>query len=380
MKQVYVTKQSLWEKDVFYKYADVVIIGAGIVGLTAALNLVQMAPSMRVCILEKGHLPMGASTRNAGFACFGSISELKQDMATMCHSDVFETLRMRYNGLIEMRKWVSPSLFQYEPLGGYELFTTGQEELFSSYSAEIGEFNRIMKDVLGIDQTYALKDASNFGIKTDLPLIYNQYEGQLHPGKLMVELMARVRKAGVRLLVGMSVSSIQQITESSLRVQCENGASIMCGQIIHATNAFANKLLNIDDVIPVRNQVYVTEKITGLRLKGCFHYDHGYIYLRDVNDRILIGGARNQVDTEDGEEFGTTDEVKQILKDFLSNYILDQDVTFEDKWSGIIATGESKKPIIKRIDKYQIAACRLGGMGVAVGSMVGQKAASLALS
>ncbi len=370
----------MWEQEVFYQEADVVIIGAGIVGLTAALNLKAMDPALRVCILEKGHIPTGASTRNAGFACFGSMSELMQDMGDGHRAEVLETLQMRYNGLLEMRRWVSPVKCQYEPLGGYEIFTSDQQALFSSCSAEMADYNGLLKDLLGISDTYSLRDASAFGIRTELPLIYNQYEGQLHPGRLVTELIAKASQAGIRILYGMHVASIQEDAGTKVRLSCENGASVLCSQIIHATNAFSNQLLGTEDVTPVRNQVYVTEKIEGLKLKGCFHYDQGYIYLRNVNDRILIGGARNQVTTEGVETFGTTEEVKQILQAFLEKYIIDHKVDFEAEWSGIIATGTSKKPIIKRIDQHQIAACRLGGMGVAIGSIVGREAASLALS
>ena len=67
---------SYWEHQSFFGPADVAIIGAGLVGLTAALDLKQRRPTWRVVVLERGALPSGASTKNAGFACFGSISEL----------------------------------------------------------------------------------------------------------------------------------------------------------------------------------------------------------------------------------------------------------------------------------------------------------------
>ena len=370
---------SFWEHEVFYKDADIIIIGAGIVGLTAALNIKEKEPTSRVCILEKGHIPTGASTRNAGFACFGSISELKEDMLHIDREDVVETLKLRHEGLIEMRRWVTPDLCEYENLGGYELFTTDQEDLFQSCARLIPEYNQMMKEVLGISHTYSIKDGHVIGIKSKLPLIHNQYEGQLHPALLVNELIQKARANGVKVMFGMSVDAVEE-EGNRVRVTCANDRSIMASQVIHATNAFSRKLLRVEDVIPVRNQVYVTQEISGLQLKGCFHHDRGYIYFRNVGNRVLIGGARNQVDTESVDEFGTTDEVRQILKEFLESQILDAEVKFEYGWSGIIATGSTKKPIIKRINKHHIAAYRLGGMGVAIGSMVGKKAAALALS
>ena len=66
---------SYWEQKSFISAFDVVIIGSGIVGLSAALQLIKQNPALNVGILESGFLPSGASTKNAGFACFGSVSE-----------------------------------------------------------------------------------------------------------------------------------------------------------------------------------------------------------------------------------------------------------------------------------------------------------------
>lgn len=54
------------EHQSFFGPADVVIVGAGLVGLTAAYYLKQRRPTWRVVVLERGALPSGASTKNAG--------------------------------------------------------------------------------------------------------------------------------------------------------------------------------------------------------------------------------------------------------------------------------------------------------------------------
>jgi glycine/D-amino acid oxidase-like deaminating enzyme len=74
---------SYWEQNAWFDEIDVLIIGSGIVGLNAALHLKTKSPRLKVLILERGMLPSGASTKNAGFACFGSPSELLDDLAKM---------------------------------------------------------------------------------------------------------------------------------------------------------------------------------------------------------------------------------------------------------------------------------------------------------
>ena len=84
---------SLWEKDTYYAYSDVVIIGGGLMGLWTALELKQQSPSIKITIVERHVSPLGASTRNAGFACFGSLTELLGDEAKMGTEKTIEYIK-----------------------------------------------------------------------------------------------------------------------------------------------------------------------------------------------------------------------------------------------------------------------------------------------
>ena len=104
------------------------IIGSGIVGLSAALALLDRQPQLSVAVIERGVLPEGASTRNAGFACFGSMTELLDDLETMPESDVFALVERRFKGLQRLRKRVGDDNLRYEGLGGYEIFLTAMNK------------------------------------------------------------------------------------------------------------------------------------------------------------------------------------------------------------------------------------------------------------
>ena len=72
----YIMNLSYWEYKTWLSNIDYTIVGSGIVGLNCALALREEHPHAKIVVLEKGVLPQGASTKNAGFACFGSISEI----------------------------------------------------------------------------------------------------------------------------------------------------------------------------------------------------------------------------------------------------------------------------------------------------------------
>lgn len=82
---------SYWEYKSWFSQVDYTVVGSGIVGLHAALRLRERFPKAKILVLEKGVLPEGASTKNAGFACFGSMSELLDDLRSHSEGIVLES-------------------------------------------------------------------------------------------------------------------------------------------------------------------------------------------------------------------------------------------------------------------------------------------------
>ena len=108
---------SYWEIKTWLSNTDFTIVGSGIVGLSCALQLRDQFPTSKILILEKGILPQGASTKNAGFACFGSLSELISDLNTHSEEDVFQLVKKRIEGLQLLRKTIGDQKINYQELG-----------------------------------------------------------------------------------------------------------------------------------------------------------------------------------------------------------------------------------------------------------------------
>ena len=145
-----------------------------------------------------------------------------------------------------------------------------------------------------------------------------------------------------------------------------------------ATNGFAEKITN-NQVKPARAQVLITEPIPNLDIKGTFHLDKGYYYFRNIDDRILLGGGRNlDFEGETTTEFGETELIQNHLEKLLKEVILpDTDFKIAHRWSGIMGMGSSKKPIVEPLSENVFCGVRLGGMGVAIGSLIGKELADL---
>lgn len=358
---------SYWEKDSLLKPCDIIIIGAGIVGLMSALFYKQEHPAARVTVLERGFLPKGASTRNAGFSCVGSISEHIADMGIETEDNIKKRIKRRYEGLKLLRKTLGDKAIGYEACGGRELFTS--QEKFEKSACQIKKFNGWMMDLLNEEDVYRKDVLSGY------PVIHNRLEGALHPGRMMQELIYRTGKMGIEIKWNCNVENISTDGIVSL----SGGQQLEAEKVLIAANGFVKKLLPELEIQPARGYVFVTNEIRNMPWKGIFHYDRGYIYFRNINDRLLIGGARNLAVKEEAiDEFGTNQQIKGHLVDFVNEVLkLPESWHIEHEWSGIMGFTSTKTPIVKQLDKHRFIAAGLSGMGIAIGSEIGRKAAVL---
>jgi gamma-glutamylputrescine oxidase len=373
---------SYWERETFFRSIDVAIIGSGIVGFHAALAIKERSPALRVAVLERGALPAGASTRNAGFACFGSMSELLDDMEKQEEDAVWALVEKRWRGLQRLRERLGDLALEYREWGGFELFRPEEQRRYETCAALIPDFNGQMKRITGKQEIYRPVDdrLSEFGFGQTTHLILNRAEGQIHTGKMMKALLEQAREKGVALFYGLGVSALES-TSSGAVIHTEQGWEIRAGKVLVATNGFARRLLPELPVLPARNQVLITEPVENLPVKGCFHYDRGFFYFRNIDGRILLGGGRNLAEQEEQtDEFGTTELIRQALLDMLHRVVLPgRPVAVDTWWSGILGVGGPKEPIVKEVAENIYAAVRLGGMGVAIGALVGEEGARLVL-
>lgn len=369
---------SYWERESFLEKRDYIIVGSGIVGLTCALELKQLNPQASITILEKGFLPAGASTKNAGFTCFGSPSELLDDLNHLNTEDVFKLVENRVNGLAKLRRIVGDKNMEYKEYGSYELFK--DNELYIKCMDNLEYLNKQLKPIFNQNTFEVFTKPKDFGLAKESLLIKNVFEGQLNTGLMMKNLITLTTKAGVEILNGFTVANIAKINEGWKVLGKQT--SIETKKLILCNNAFASKLLPELDVKPARAQVLITKPIKNLKIKGCFHMDRGYYYFRNVANRVLLGGGRNlDFKAEETFDMSTSVKIQEHLKALLKTKILpNQEFEIEHSWSGIMGMGNSKTTLLKQLDESLFCAIRLGGMGVALGTDVGQKVANLANS
>lgn len=369
---------SYWERKTWFKDIDFAVIGSGIVGLNCALQLRYRFPKSKIVVFEKGMLPSGASTKNAGFACFGSVSELLEDLKTHSEDEVLQLVENRVKGLEKLRNLLGDKVIDYKPYGGYELFTKKDEKSYKKCIEKVPYLNTLLKkSIFKENEVFSVKKDTFSFKNTQKTLIFNHFEGQIDTGKMMQALIKKASENDIFVLNNAEISTFSS-KNNSISLILRNFDEIDVKKLFIATNGFANQFLN-EEIVPARAQVLITKPIKNLKIKGTFHLDRGYYYFRNIENRILLGGGRNlDFKTEETSNFGLTELIQNHLEELLATTILpNTSFSIEHRWSGIMGVGSQKKPIVKEVSPNVYCGIRLGGMGVAIGSAIGVQLANL---
>lgn len=374
---------SYWESTEWLEGRDLIIIGGGIVGLSAALQAKSDLPNRKVSVIERDPFGGGGSTKNAGFACFGSTRELQHDRAQLGDDAALSVLTKRINGLHKLRSTLGDDAMGYRACGSLELFRK-QTEYDVPTATELKEINEWASEATGLSSTFSFADAQNLrGIEQSAiaGAVSSKLEGSVDTGKLIRSLRSRVEALGVDLLFGLEVTALEATHDSQrIHVQRSNSIGTSDGiwletpHVIIATNGFARELLPDCDVSPQKNLVLVTEPITHLNFDKTVHMDAGYIYARNIANRMLIGGGRHwEFDNDEAVESA----LLQILHDLWPQT---KSATIAAKWTGTLGVGKSREPIVAKVHPRCVAAVKMGGMGVAIGMQIGMESVALLFS
>ncbi len=361
---------SYWELHELKKQNDLVVIGAGISGCVAAISYKKQFPNKKVIVLEKESIGSAASSRNAGFACIGSPSELISDIELYGQKAVEDLLRKKWFGLQILLKMVGGSAINFKKHGGWEVFENDQDPDISYTKAGIEDLNRLLKKVTSIDQYYKaatspLPGFANFAWNIG-------FEGQLNSGRLIRNIRLKMQNLGIEFVSGVDVTSISGEL-GNFSISSNQLGDIPSKLVLVTTNAFATSLLPTISVTPGRGLVKVSKPLKHIFPKGNYHFKRGYVYFRNLDDnRLLLGGFRN-LDFEGERSFEPTkNSVIDLALDSLANshISIDEKVQWEYEWAGFMGFTENHQPFTGMVQPGLFVCAGMNGMGVALAPFV----------
>jgi len=363
------------------RYADVVVVGAGFTGLRVATRLKKEHPEWSIHILESLQQGATASSRNAGFACFGSPGELISDIEEMGMDAAADLLSQRFEGIRALRTEMEEYGLATSNDGGNEVFEVEREEDIQRIHSRWEQLQELWERA---DLPADLWATENF---EDLPKqllangFHTKHEFGIDPQELYDSLEKEAISIGVKIHRGVRLEEFHA-SDKTIHISTSNGAW-KCKCIALCTNA-GRTSKTAEGIYPGRGQIVVTEPLTGLPYKGNYHLDRGYYYFRNVGDRLLLGGGRHLfMDRETTRELNITQELVDHLSGFIERTLLPgKDVSIEYAWSGIMGfhNGGGKMPLVDRPNKGVYRCIGFGGMGVALSNSAAMKLSSMILN
>ncbi|MFA9220518.1 MAG: NAD(P)/FAD-dependent oxidoreductase [Sediminibacterium sp.] len=368
---------SYWERQSFLETFDVIVVGGGIAGLSTAIELKNKNLDLEIAVLERSWLSDGASSKNAGFACFGSISEFVDDMKDMSFDEVVNLGIRRFRGIEKLVKNYSEDVLKLDWNGGHELFFEEDKESFIQCCKLVEKFNDAFHLKIGL-RPYTVSTQSEFqGILNLVGVISNKHEGGLNTGAMLRAMVERALKTGVKVFNGVEVNGFQA---NGNQMEVDTSVGIWKSRrLAFCISSFHAHLFEELEMQTKRNQVIVTMPIPDLKLNGTFHHQEGFNYFRNIDGRILMGGMRHLFpNTESTDVQGNTDEVIASLLDFVQQKIHTTSALEIDlAWSGILGVGQDERPVVTEAQENVFVGARLGGIGVAIGSLIGEELSTL---
>lgn len=374
---------TFWDRDLLFPHpCDVAIIGGGFTGLSAAITIKRYRPTWHVVVIESEATGTLASARNAGFLCLGSPTELLRDIQNHGLPVVEEVLRCKIQGASLLLHYLKKTKLTYKKSVGYEFFSSDFPEPVG-LDDHLETLNGLMR-AAGAPAHYFTY--LNQAPRAWCPAAHQpswvkmDWEGQIHPAAAVARLRLQFLNLGGVISTHHRIESID-ILPGYVLLQSALG-TVQARQLLLANNAFVSQLIKSVKVDAHRAQVMITEPLNQLPFRGNVHFREGYLYARDVGQRLLIGGGRFlDFKGEQTDRLGTTDGIQSYLREQLSKLtaIHIDDLHVADQWSGIMGfTPAQLHPILEV--KYHgkiVVAAGMNGMGTALGPYTGKKAAEM---
>jgi gamma-glutamylputrescine oxidase len=326
---------------------DVVIIGAGITGLSTAYWLQKEDPTLKVAILEKSRLAFGASGRNAGFITCGSVEHFSRMINKHGLKQATEIWKFSETNLRLLEEEIiqgSGEQIQFEKKGAFSLAAQDNEFAELKKTSEIMGQLGIPTEILEGGDVEKRLGAVNFvgGIK------YLD-DASTNPVKLIETIRSKVK---ADLFEGVEARGFSSTDAGSKLVQTDRG-DFECSMVVLALNGYSSQLhpYFADKIFPTRGQCLMMEKVPRFMEGPC--YANFYLdYFRQIpTGELLIGGFRQ---LEKATEVGTSDHITDVIQDSLHSFVKTylpklQTAQVTHRWGGVMGFSKDGEPMVGAI-------------------------------
>jgi gamma-glutamylputrescine oxidase len=344
--------------------ADVCVIGAGLAGLTTALELSRKG--RRVVMLEASRIAAGASGRNGGFVSNGFALGFDGLVARAGEQGAAALYELSKTGTEYIRTQIKLHCPEAFMGNGWRVAVRHEDR------GGLKAYGEALARKLGEDVQYAT--ASETRLLLDSPRyfdsLYFSHAFHIHPLKYALALARLCLQNNVSIFENCKALSVAKV-DASMHVRTANG-KVIAQDVVHCVSAFDRTLHRPTGraLLPVATYVAVTEALqqTAIKTRSAISDTRragDYYRLVDAG-RILWGG---RITTRVSEPARLAEAMKG---DMVSTYAQLGNPRIDFCWAGLMGYALHKMPLIGRDAEGQWFATGFGGHGLNTTAMAGQ--------
>lgn len=269
--------------------ADVVVVGGGMVGASAAYRLALAG--LRPLVIEANAPASGASGRLAGMALAGLGGHFPRVTALVKQAGARSILdyTTRSLDLLEELDAALPGGIEWDRFGSLDLLMAETEETHGRAMADAQAAEGLDVRVIGLDELAELAPALD--VATVRAAKWTPRDGKLNPFRLVYGLLEAAQRHGATVVTGVRVERLLTAGGRVTGVASSVG-DVAADAVLVATNAWTPALVGAigQNLTPIREHVLVTEQVPPLLGPG-FETNSCNEYWRQMRSgEVLIGG------------------------------------------------------------------------------------------
>lgn len=346
---------------------DVCVIGAGLAGLTTALELLRTGKS--VCLLEAKRVGWGASGRNGGFVSSGFAGDASDMLARLGQKDGREVHQLSVNGANYVREQISNLKMDGVFAGSGEFHTyrkNDQQAVLRACESAKLDFGQ---DLVfhNTEETQKLMQTKRYH-----SALYDPNGFHIHPLKYCHGLAEEIERLGGGIFEGTKAESLTR-QGTGWQVSTKT-ATVTARHIVLCTSAYDFKLYpRVSRAMqPVATYVMVTEPMVELLDNAITTFAciadtrrAGDYYRRLPDGRLLWGG---RITTRQNAPFQLAN---MMCGDMSSVYPQLSAAKPSHAWAGLMGYALHSMPLIGEVEDGIWMATAFGGCGLNTTAMAG---------
>ncbi|WP_081280169.1 NAD(P)/FAD-dependent oxidoreductase [Vibrio natriegens] len=351
---------------------DVVIIGAGFTGNSAALHLAESG--VDVCVLESKYVGYGGSGRNTGLVNAGLWTP---------PDDIERIFGQKEGQKLNQALTNGPELvFGLVKKHGIDCDAVNNGTLHLAHNASVGKrdlLNRYNQQVAR-NAPVTLLNAEETRVRTGANhvhgALFDPRAGTIHPLKYVRGLARAAMKAGAKLYQETPAEDIKQLDDGTWKVSTPNG-SVTAKYMIVATHAYETRQNQPKLYTPFFCFSCATGPLDESLTKDILPNNEGTWdtaevmswFRKDVYGRVMVGSVGKLDDWGKGVHINWA---RRKMKQWFPQLANEP---FEHAWFGRIMMTSDHLPKVVHLGKNAVMIYGYNGRGIATGSVFGKAAA-----